>query len=357
MLLGNGDGTFQPQVTYTVGMYPSAIVAGDFTGDGKLDLAVGGYTPSYASIVVWLLPGNGDGTFQPAVQVATGLSGYPIVAGDFNGDGRLDLAATGLDPLTSSSEVSILLGNGDGTFQPQVTYAAGLSPSAIVAGDFTGDGKLDLATADSGDNSVSVLLGKGDGTFVSPSQLSTTPHATPLVADVNGDGTSDVLVVDGAGNILYRQGVPGQPGSFEPPVPVNPGDPSRGIAWVPETNQGPVLASVDAHDNAVSLYAFHDGGFVKVGSLATGFLPAQIIAADLNANGWTDLVVRNSADGTLSIYFAESSSVAKYSGLGPSFLPASDHSRRPGRFRRSGDRHDRQRTARSRGHEQADRRR
>ena len=68
---------------------------------------------------------------------------------------------------------------------------------------------------------------------------------------MNGDGTEDVLVVDGAGNILYRQGVPGQPGTFEPPVTVNPGAPSRDIAWVPDTDPGPVLASVDADDNAV----------------------------------------------------------------------------------------------------------
>ena len=133
----------------------------------------------------------------------------------------------------------MLLGNGDGTFQPQVTYAVGSSLDAIVAGDFNGDGRTDLAVANSGDNTVSVLLGNGDGTFTAPGQFATTPHATPLVADVNGDGTKDVLVVDGAGNILYRQGIPGQPGSFEPPVTVNPGTPSRDIAWVPNTGPGP----------------------------------------------------------------------------------------------------------------------
>ena len=128
---------------------------------------------------------------------------------------------------------------------------------------------------------------------------------------------SDVLVVDPAGNILYRQGVPGQPGSFEPPVIVNPGNPSRDIAWLSNPKQGPVLASVDAHDNAVSLYAYRDGGFVKVGSLATGFLPAQIIAADLNGDGLTDLVVRNAGDGTLSVFFSIDPPSSP-----PQFLPA-----------------------------------
>ena len=86
-----------------------------------------------------------------------------------------------------------------------------------MAGDFNGDGRTDLAVADSADSTVSVLLGNGDGTFTTAGQFVTTPHATPLVADVNGDGTSDVLVVDGAGNILYRQGIPGQPGSSSRP--------------------------------------------------------------------------------------------------------------------------------------------
>ena len=172
-----------------------------------------------------------------------------------------------------------------------------------MAGDFTGDGRTDLAVANDGTNDVSVLLGNSDGTFTAAGQFATTPHATPLVADVNGDGTEDVLVINGAGDIFYRQGVPGQPGTFEPPVTVNPGNPSRDIAWVPNTDQGPVLASVDAHDNKISLYAYRDGGFVLVSQWNTGFLPAQIITADLNGDGLTELVVRNAGDGTLSVFF------------------------------------------------------
>ena len=171
-----------------------------------------------------------------------------------------------------------------------------------MAGDFTGDGRTDLAVANGNGDTVSVLLGNGDGTFSDPGKVAISAHSSPVVADANGDGTPDVLVLDSAGKILYRQGVPGQPGTFEPPVTINPRAPSLDIAWVPDTDQGPMLASVDAGDNAVSLYAYHDNGFVKVGLPGTGRLPAQIIAANLNGNGLTDLVVRNAADGSLSVF-------------------------------------------------------
>ena len=312
VLLGNGDGTFQPAVQYAAGTSPDAIVAGDFTGDGRLDLAVSddGNSDGNGSGVSVLL-GNGDGTFQPAVQYAVGLDPLTIAAGDFTGDGHLDLAVAGkhFDPSVGNyvSEVAMLLGNGDGTFQPAqpdmaVDGVVFEGVVAMVAGDFTGDGHLDMAFANPGSNDVSVLLGNGDGTFTDPAQLAITPRATPLVADVNGDGTDDVLVVDGGGDILYRQGIPGQPGSFAPPITVNPGYPSRDIAWVPASSEGPLLASVDADDDAVSLYAYRDGQFVRVGSLGTGALPAQIIAADLDGTGFDDLVVRDAGDGILYVY-------------------------------------------------------
>ena len=146
VLLGNGDGTFQPQVTYAVGADPDAIVAGDFNGDGRLDLAVVNRDADSVSVLL----GNGDGTFQPQVTYAVGANPDAIVAGDFTGDGRLDLAVVNAGTFDYSGSVSVLLGNGDGTFQPQVTYAVGANPRAIVSGQFSGDGHTDLAVVNEG---------------------------------------------------------------------------------------------------------------------------------------------------------------------------------------------------------------
>jgi hypothetical protein len=358
VLLGDGNGTFQPAGEYPTGWWPSAIVAGDFTGDGRLDLAVDALTAKYSTAgEVSVLLSNGDGTFQPAVPYAAGYSSgtNPIVAGDFTGNGRLDIVTAN----GSGTTLSMLLGNGDGTFQPAKDWAVGLPnpfdllsgdfngdghldlfvaydnpetglgqfsvllgngdgafqlgqtiipPSqgmlALEAGDFTGDGRLDIAIANSNTNTVSVLVNNGDGTFTPTGQLATTPQANPVVADVTGDGTEDMLVVDGSGSILYRQGIPGQPGTFEPPITINPGFPSRDIAPV-TTGGAPLIASVDARDDSVSLYAWRGGAFLRIGLLAAGLLPAQIIAADLDGSGSDDLVVRNAGDRTLSIFFAQ----------------------------------------------------
>ena len=183
VLLGDGTGGFQPAVNYTVGEMPLNIAVGDFNKDGNLDLAVTNYTGSYGNTVSVLL-GNGDGTFQTQKQYSTAVGPSGIVAGDFNGDSKLDLA------VVANGQVSILLGNGDGTFQTHVDYPA--QNFSIVAADFNGDGKLDIAVG--GGSGISTLLGKGDGTF-----QPTVTYSTPCpacrglaVGDFNGDGKLDL---------------------------------------------------------------------------------------------------------------------------------------------------------------------
>ena len=125
-----------------------------------------------------------------------------MAVGDFNGDGRPDLAVANI----GSNTVSVLLGNGDGTFQPAQHFATGAAPRSVAVGDFNGDGRLDLATANSGGNDVSVLLGNGDGTFAAaqsvPLQIPFIPVDPPLsvaVGDFNADGKMDLAV----GSQLY----------------------------------------------------------------------------------------------------------------------------------------------------------
>lgn len=202
VLLGLADGTFAPQVTYPTGPEPVAVVTGDFNGDGIFDLAVTnencttslqgppGCSPSTVSILI----GNGDGTFQPHADYAIGRMPSSLVAADFNGDGKLDLAVTNALDFT----VSVLLGNGDGTFQTQVVYATSTpNPNfweSLVVGDFNGDGKPDLAI--SCGSVVSILLGKGDGTF-QPHVDSGVGGTVLAAGDFNGDGKLDLAVTEG----------------------------------------------------------------------------------------------------------------------------------------------------------------
>jgi hypothetical protein len=304
VLLGRGDGTFRDQVTYAVGSGPLALVSGDFDGDSRTDLAVA----NAGSNTVSVLLSHGGGTFQDPVTYPVGSYPRALVSGDFDGDGRTDLAVAN----EGSGDVSVLLGRVHGTFQDPVTYAVGSYPLALVSGDFNGDGRTDFAGANVGFPDVSVLLNL-NGTFTAPGPQVTTPQASPVTADLTGDDTLDAFVINGAGDVLWRRRRPDEPGSYDPPIAINPGHPSRDILAV-DTNQGPVLASVDATDAVISLYAWRDHGFARIGSLPTGLLPAQIVMADLDGDGSNDLVVRNTGDGTLSIYFNNRSQSGPTSG-------------------------------------------
>jgi hypothetical protein len=340
VLMNNGHGGFtaQPPIPLANGssFFTHSLVAGNFTDSGYTDLAV---TTDDNEASVELLVGQGNGKFKPLPPIPLGFSVSPfaIVAGYFNKDGDLDLATANYGG-GGTDDFSVLTGDGLGGFSGPFPYGlGGPGPAAMVAGNFTGDGQTDLAIAGTSPDDVEVRLSNpnGTGTFVTPAEFATAPHATPLLADVTGDGTDSVLVVDAAGKILYRQGIPGQPGAFEPPVTVNPplsdgSNPflSSDVAWLPNTDQGPVLASLDTEDDAIWFYAYRDGGFVQLrGAVITGELPAQIIGADFTGNGLTDLIVRNAGDGTLSLYLG-TTVVPGNSGGGvdsefasPDFLP------------------------------------
>ena len=203
VLLGNGNGTFQAQRSFDAGYIASSLVVADVNGDGKPDLIVANYGLSflYPGYSVSVLLGNGDGTFQAQQTFATGENPQSVAVADVNGDGKPDLIVTNTgSSYYPGNTVSILLGNGNGTFQDQQTLATGDSPDSVVVADVNGDGKPDLVVANSGSGSVSVLLGNGGGTFQAQQTFATgnSPDAV-AVSDVNGDGRPDVVVANYGG--------------------------------------------------------------------------------------------------------------------------------------------------------------
>ena len=210
VLLGNGDGTFRAPRTYGVGGAPHSVAIGDFNGDGLADLAVA----NSSSDSVSLLFGNGDGTFQSARTFAAGDTPKSVAVGDFNGDGIPDLVLAN----SSSNSVSVLLGNGDGTFQTAVDFGAGPSPAFVVVAKLRG-GEMpdDLAVASSfsdPSSGISVLLGNGDGTFDTARSFVIGASQTSLVVgDFNGDGIPDLAIAETHVSLLLGNG----DGTFQDP--------------------------------------------------------------------------------------------------------------------------------------------
>ena len=251
ILVGNGDGTFLDAVGYRVGEYPSSVALGDLDGDGDLDLAVAdegsddvavllnqgdgtfgergktagrrflaGRSPAgvalgdlngdgdidlavanHYSQTVSILPGNGDGTFGTALNCGTGHDPMGLAAADLDGDGDLDLAVAFRGHDRFRGGVSVLLGNGDGTFQEAFDHPAGWKPTCLVAGDLDGDGNQDLAVAYEGRSlyvrgGLSILMGNGDGTFQDPRNYRIPGVPVSLsIGDLDGSGEQDLAVL------------------------------------------------------------------------------------------------------------------------------------------------------------------
>ncbi len=339
VLLGNGDGTFQPPVSYDPGgEEPFSVAIADVNGDGKPDIVVAtlcqtSYFCGYpAAGGVSVLLGNGDGTFQPAVVYSSG--GYTrgdtsarIVIGDVNGDGKPDLIVSSecqsgdnCNFPTGPGGVTVLLGNGDGTFQPAVSYSSGgWDATSVAVADVNGDGKLDLVVSNfclsgndcpaygSDPGGVSVLLGNGDGTFQPPLSFSSGGYFAywVAVADVNGDGHPDLVAVNGCGNNSCPANVAvflgNGDGTFQSPVNYDGPSGATSVATGDVNGDGNLdlvvsSACFDFCRDSVGVMPgngdgtfqppvnFYSGGYSRTSRAAIG---------DVNHDGKPDLVVGN----------------------------------------------------------------
>ncbi len=312
ILLGNGNGTFQPAVILDGGTNLTSIAAGDLDGDDNLDLVATNWWSGAVSVLL----GNGDATFHPVQYYDAGQRLSHVTMGEFNGDGLWDLAVT----VHNLGDLAVLLGNGDGSFQPAVSYEVGDGPWWVEVSDLDGDGHADLVTANRDGNDLSVLLGVGDGTFqpAVPYGSSVSPRGV-IAVDTGTDGIPDLVSANTlSGPVTIRQG--NGDGTFHSTAD-NIWDcwnPNNVLSGDPDGDGVLDLMVVDAGDDTIKVFLGNgDGTFAAADSYQAGLYPKDAAMGDLDGDGRPDLVVSNNASHDVTVLLNALDSAMLITGPGP----------------------------------------
>jgi hypothetical protein len=279
------------------GVFPASVAIGDFNGDGRQDLAVAGASSSSVSILL----GDGTGNFSTATNFGAGAGPFSVAIGDFNGDGKQDLAIAD----RASNTVSILLGNGDGSFNFVADYILGTWPFSVAVGDFNEDGNQDLAVGDRGSNDVAILLGDGTGHFSVVGNFGADNPLAIALGDFNNDGHQDVAVASRSSNcvsILFGDGT----GNFSAATTFAAGDEPQAVAVGDFNNDGNQDLAVANRDGTASILLGDGAGhFDLSASFPLGDTPYSIAVGDLDGDGNQDLVTANFHSDNVSILLGD----------------------------------------------------
>ena len=320
--LGDGNGGFAEAATYACGT-PRASIARDLNADGRVDIIV-----SDERGRVWVFIGSGTGAFAAGVSYAVGAVPYFASAADFNGDGRTDVATAN----SGAGTVSVLLGDGLGHLGAQVEYPVGTTPRSVVPADFNSDGRIDLAVANFGSNTVSMLLGDGAGGFGAAFDVAS--GAGPyLIAtgDLNGDGRADLVVPNfngGSVSTFFGDGA----AHFTPGATYVTADSPRHAAIADLNQDGrPDLVVANRYASSISVLIGTGGGaFAAPRTYGVGAGPFFTAVADLNRDGRVDLAVVNRDGFTISVLPGDGTGTYAAAtplpvGTGPRGMAAADY--------------------------------
>ena len=326
--------SFSTATNFSAGLAPTAtpfsIGTGDFNGDGFPDLAVVNLNSKDISILL----GTGTGSFGTATNLSNPGNEFPFFSavGDFNGDSKLDLAVTNPTSGANGNFISIRLGTGTGSFGNPTNFGTGMDPRSIAAGDFNGDGKLDLVTAPLSGNNLSILLGDGTGSFSTPASIINSVKSLSIAtADLNGDSKLDLVTSNNTAtnnlSVLLGDGA----GNFSAPVNFSAGTGNHFVVTGDFNGDSKLdlAASNILSQNVSVLLGDGTGNFGTATNFSVGTGPESVVAGDFNGDGKLDLVASNGVSNNVSVLLGKGTgsfgtAVNFNVGTNPRFIAAGD---------------------------------